>query len=57
MAGDTGMRRHGLFQRTDERGVVQIRSRIIRVSHRSLFNFSEVCRNDRTIRKPAGNAG
>jgi hypothetical protein len=41
MAGDRGLRRHGLFRRTDVRGVVQVRSRIIRVSHRSLFNFSE----------------
>jgi len=53
MAGDRGMRRHGLFHRTDERGVVQLRSRIIRVSHRSLFNFSEAIR----LRKSAGSAG
>jgi hypothetical protein len=53
MAGDVGLRRHGLFRRTNELGMVQIHSRIIRVSRRSLFNFSELV----TLRKPAGSAG
>ena len=34
MAGDVGIRRHGLFQRRNEQGHVELRSRVIRISHR-----------------------
>ncbi|HET9320385.1 MAG TPA: hypothetical protein VFO27_11435 [Bryobacteraceae bacterium] len=35
MAGDIGLRRHNLFRRTNEHGVSELRTRIIRVSARS----------------------
>lgn len=36
-AGDKGMRRHGLYRRRDNHGVVQVHSKEISVSSRNLF--------------------
>jgi hypothetical protein len=39
MAGDIGLRRHGLFRRTNKDGKIVLRSRIIRVSARSGMRY------------------
>jgi hypothetical protein len=36
-AGDKGMRRHNLYSRRDEAGILQLKSKTLRVSSRNLF--------------------
>jgi hypothetical protein len=40
MAGDTGLRRHGLYRRANEYGVLELHTHGISVSGRSQFRFA-----------------
>jgi hypothetical protein len=42
MAGDVGMRRHGLYQRRDEDEILRIFGRKINVSSRNLFSHQAI---------------